>query len=144
MIKFFEYCFYRIAKKNNDMHKDLKDYLWTKKYPKIPIPKGRLSWITVGLDAVCFLSFVQIFNLITLWCLFFSSLFPHSVSGIILVSIAIFVFIFNTFFFNEKKLHKCEEKWKNELKKTNILKGWGVFLYVIGSFVLFLYALGSV
>jgi hypothetical protein len=122
------------------MQRGLRDYIWTKRHPNIPIPRGGLEWWSDGLDAACGISAVQYLNLMTLWKILFSSFFSHSVTGVVFVSIfASILFILNPIFFlNEKKLRKCEARWGNEPKKTKQWRGILVVVYFLTSSILFI------
>ena len=139
MLKVFDYIFYRQTKFLNRMQRGLRDYIWTKRHPNIPIQRGGLQWWSDGLDAACGISAIQSFNIMTLWVVLFSSFFSRSVTGVVFVSIFASIFILNPIFFlNAKKLRKCEERWNNETNKTKRLRGVLVVVYFLASFIAFI------
>lgn len=116
MITFFDYCFYRIA---------------TTRYFQKVDPK--MPWIW----AFGWVSFCQTGNVLTLidvYQIFTNSTYNYE-SWI--WPIAIFISIINMFLLTEKKYNRLVEHYKEEKNKK--IKGWGVFLYVLGSLFIYIY-----
>ena len=115
MLKFFDYCFYRITYSKYYQRVDKKDpYIW--------------AWGGISLSQTC-----NVLTFITLY---------HIIKGIeydfVIVGISIYVTIYflNIFLFLPIKKYKEMGKWeKNEKYRT--LKGWGVFLYILLSMLVF-------
>jgi hypothetical protein len=115
-LKFFDYVFYRLAT--------------TRYYQKVD-PKTPYIW------AFGLLSFFQLCNILTIVNIY--QIFTHVIFDIkVLVwSIAIPLSIINIFFVTTKKKYEwAVEHYKNEKNKK--IKGWGIFLYMFVSFVLFM------
>lgn len=116
MRNLFNYCFYRIAKAYRIL--DEKNYC---------------SW---GYG-VMFATFSFIFLAITTWIL---HVFQHELTETIIIIVVIpFILLdalFSIFLNNEKKYIQLDNYYKNE--KYSQLKGWLVFLYIVGSFVLYI------
>ena len=119
MIKFFEYCFYRISA------------FYDKKVYSPPFAYS-ITWV----------SFPQTCNIITVINLFcFIVKLKYDFHLIILLAcyfiVIITTFVINGFLLTEKKYKELIKRYKNEKHKK--IKGWGVFLYVICSMFLFVY-----
>ncbi|MDR1198829.1 MAG: hypothetical protein LBK94_07445 [Prevotellaceae bacterium] len=117
MIKFFDYCFYRIA---------------TTKYFQKVDPKTPYIW-AFGWTQFCEL--LNILTFINIYHLFDNSRYDYEIVPIL---ICIPLSIINVFILlTKKKYNKSIAYYKDEKHKK--LKGWGIFLYVIGSMLAFGY-----
>jgi len=114
-MKFFEYCFYRIH--SWYVHKKVAST------PRI----YSTNWVSFG----------QIFNIlmfIQIFCFIIDVKFE-----ILYIMLPLYIIIYGMNYFvllTEKKYEKLVEKYKEESYKK--LKGWGVFLYLISSLVVWL------
>jgi len=115
MLKFFEYCFYRIAYSKYYQRVDKKEpYIW--------------AWNGISFSQTC-----NVLTFITLY---------HIIKGIeydfVIVGISIYVTIYflNIFVFLPIRKYKEMGKWKKD-EKYRTLKGWGVFLYILLSMLVF-------
>ena len=116
MIKFFEYCFYRI--RNSKL--------------------SQLSGNHPQATASALISYCETMNILTI--IFAFHLFYKNQHYLILcvIAIIIFLYVINTcLLLTEKKYKRLIEYYKDEKHKK--LKGWGVFLYVVGSIFLAIY-----
>jgi uncharacterized membrane-anchored protein len=115
MKNLFDYCYYRISKAYRFW--DEKDY-WL---------GGRSVLFTCfSSHFLCLLAFVF-------------SLFGKKFNSTIIILIVVCFFVLSLFFYHKRKYVELEKQYKNE--KHSKLKGWLVFLYVIGSLVLFFVAI---
>ncbi|MBR3389244.1 MAG: hypothetical protein IKG83_01855 [Prevotella sp.] len=115
MKKFFYYCFYRIHSWYI-MHK-------IDRTPRI----YSTHWIASG----------QSFNVMSLLTIFFYYFDIKFEFLFVLAPIYITLYVLNySFLLTEKKYQELTEKYKNEKHKK--LKGWGVFFYLVSSFVVWM------
>lgn len=119
MKRFFDYCFYRIAKVYRIL--DKKDYCdWG----------YGVMFATFGFIALALIT-----------CILY--VLKYKLTNVIIIAVAtpfILLDVLFTFFFNkESKYMRLEKYYKNE--KNRRLKGWLVFLYVFGSVALFFISL---
>jgi hypothetical protein len=119
MLKFFEYCYYRIANSKLYQKLDKKEpYIWAR------------TWVSIC-QAWNILTIITVYHIINNTKYDFKPVF---------FSIFIVIHITNTFvFLRKKKYLDLQMYYKNEKHKT--IKGWGVFLYVILSIFLFGYVM---
>ena len=114
-LKFFDYVFYRIAT--------------TKYYQKVD-PKTPYIW---AFGCVSFFQLGNILTIVDIYQIFTKVRFDNAS---LVWSISIPLSIINVFFITTEKKYKwMVEHYKNE--KNKIIKGWGVFLYMIGSVLAF-------
>jgi phosphatidylserine synthase len=112
METFFEYCFYRAAK----FYKRCGE---------------RITYIASGKGTL----FLGLFaNILTVLLFIFYLLNVKFNPKIIYVG-CIILFILSFFILNEKKYKELDKKYKKEKKSK--LKGWLVFLYILGSVLLY-------
>ncbi|MDR1347226.1 MAG: hypothetical protein LBJ63_02180 [Prevotellaceae bacterium] len=118
MMKFFEYCFYRIA--NSKLYKKLdkkEPYIWA------------CGWITLSQSC-------NIMTIITLYYIINNTKYDFKS---VWITTFIVVCCINILLLTRKKYEKLQIYYKDEKHKT--IKGWGVFLYVILSLLLFGYVM---
>jgi membrane protein insertase Oxa1/YidC/SpoIIIJ len=112
---FFDYCYYRIAKAYRVL--DNKDYC---------------MWGSFVLFSTFGFVLLSIF-------IFLFYMFDKKIDTAIIWTIVMIVSVLSLFFVNKKKFTELYEKYKDE--KNSKLKGWLVFLYIIGSVVSFFVSL---
>ena len=114
MIKFFDYCFYRIH------------YVYVKRKIDSAPRVYSTNWVSFG--QICnILIFIQLF------C------FVINVKFEIVFAIPLYIIVYGINYFiifTKKKYDDLAEKHKKESYKK--LKGWGVFLYLLGSLIIWL------
>ncbi|SKC56460.1 hypothetical protein SAMN06298215_1698 [Bacteroidales bacterium WCE2008] len=115
MKNFFLYVFYRVAKIYED---------WGEQY--VYIRGSVVAFTTIGLIALSIITFVLFF--------FFDKELNKDIIWGVLIVVAIL-----SFTLKEKKFKELREKYKNETHKK--LKGWLVFLYIIGTLFLYIVSL---
>lgn len=113
---FFEYCFYRAAKFYKSWGENNNYYI-----------SGKFSLFL----ALC----ANLLTLIGLFYFIFGT--KYSINIVYLVWILLSVLSF--FILNRKKYAELEQRYKEE--RNSKLKGWLVFLYIIGSIILFFVSL---
>lgn len=107
-------------------------FFYKKKIASIPYPYP-LSWV-----ALC-----QVCNIMTVIGLFHVVRLKYNLAIFVCLSVAciIITFVINCFLLTERKYKNLTEKHKDEKHKT--IKGWGVFLYVIGSVFLYVFTMAQ-
>ena len=120
---FFYYCFYR-------------EESWYQKHRRLTAP-----WDQSLVVSVSSVTSAQWFNLMTLATVVgYYFHFRINLIYILCMLVTGFVLLFiNSRLFTEKKFKSLKSRYKNEKHKT--LKGYGVLLYEIGSFVLWIICL---
>jgi hypothetical protein len=114
MYRFFEYCFYRICFVYHKRKIDIHPQIYSS------------GWVTGA----------QLFNILTIVDIY--QIFTNTKynATILVWSIVISLGIINSFILlTEKKYIKLTEKYKEEKNKK--IKGWGVFLYVSVSILIY-------
>ncbi len=115
MKNFFLYVFYRVAKFYED---------WGEKNGYIR--GGVVTFTTIGAIVLSIITFVLFF--------FFDKELNNDIIWGVFIIVAIL-----SFTLKEKKFKELQEKYKNETHKK--LKGWLVFLYIIGTLFLYIVSL---
>lgn len=91
-----------------------------------------------AIPAIVILSLCQAFNVLTLVPLFIRI----RLSNWLIMMVYLLICAFNGFYsFSKKRTVDFEKRWKAEPAKLRYVRGGGILLYVIGSFVLYILCL---
>lgn len=107
-------------------------------YYKLSLLYLKLGEKDANIPAIVVLSLCQTLNVLTLIPLFLRI----RLNNWLILIIYLLICAFNSFYsFSEKRVVDFEKRWKEEPKMLRYVRGGGILLYVIGSFVLYLICL---
>lgn len=91
-----------------------------------------------AIPAIVILSLCQAFNVLTLVPLFIRI----RLSNWLIMMVYLLICAFNGFYsFSKKRTVDIEKRWKGEPVRLRYVRGGGILLYVVGSFVLYILCL---